>query len=156
MSCERRQYHLTLLAKYLTLNRNPPASMSVPLQHIIGIVHFGHACNVRLFRWHASQRPHNFVTPKGTPLPLPHVCGSGTLMLVSSTYKAWVGRISCQCGTGQEQAIHLPHSALKTKSCRLGSPKRTNNLQRVLPHNYYVEDSLSYFKKREQISLVEP
>ena len=46
--------------------------MSVPLQHIIGIVHFGHACNVRLFGWHASQRPHNFVTPKGTPLPLPH------------------------------------------------------------------------------------
>ena len=88
MSCERRQYHLTLLAKYLTLNRNPPASMSVPLQHIIGIVHFGHACNVRLFGWDALQRPHNFVTPKGTPLPLPHVCGSGTLMFVPSTYKA--------------------------------------------------------------------
>ena len=52
------------------------------------------------------------------------VCGNGTLMLVPSTYKAWVGRFSCRCGI----ALKVFPCRLRTKSCGLGSPKRTNKL----------------------------
>ena len=50
--------------------------------------------------------------------------GSGTLMFLPSTYKAWVGRFSCRCGT----ALKVFLCRLRTKPCGLGSPKRTNKL----------------------------
>ena len=53
------------------------------------------------------------------------MCSSGTLMLALSTYKAGVGRFSCQCGTAPRV---FPYSSLRTKPCGLGSPKRTNKL----------------------------
>ena len=51
-------------------------------------------------------------------------CGSGTLMLVPSTYKAWVGCFSCQCGI----ALKVFPCRLRTKLCGLGLPKWTNKL----------------------------
>ena len=45
-------------------------------------------------------------------------CGGGFC------YKAWVERFSCRCGT----ALKVFPCRLRTKPCRLGSPKRTNKL----------------------------
>ena len=49
---------------------------------------------------------------------------SARLMLAPSAYKAWVGCFSCRCGT----ALEVFPCRLRTKSCGLGSPKRTNKL----------------------------
>ena len=53
-----------------------------------------------------------------------HYCSNDTLMLVPGTYKAWVRHFSCRCGT----ALKVFPCRLRTKPCRLDSPKWTNKL----------------------------
>ena len=54
-----------------------------------------------LFVRFREPSPHSFVpnTKYGKTLRAVWECGSGTLMLVPRAYKAWVGRISCRCGS---------------------------------------------------------
>ena len=82
----------------------------------IMFAHFGHACNVWPFGWHASQRPHDSVLKwHGKSFwDLSHSClelkliryGWGA-MPWAQAYKVWVGRFSCRCGTSLKKTFHV-------------------------------------------------
>ena len=135
--------------------------MSVPQQHmtllravpIKGIVHFGHACNVRPFGWHASQCPHGFVTPNRARLYHYYTCvvvvhSYLCQALIKREWGASLADVGLGCHRVKApQKSQTPHSVLRTKSCGLGFPKRTNSLQDVEQNP--PPQILDHFKKEK-------
>ena len=89
-----------------------------------------------------------FFGEQGTPLPLLHMCSSGTPCLCPRPYKAGMGRISCRCGTESKGFPKMDRTqggnlcCLRTKPCGLGSPKRTNSLCGKSPTHNQIKSLL--------------
>ena len=64
--------------------------------------------------------PHRFVTLKGMPLPLLHMCSSGILLPSAKAYKAWVGHIFLRCGSMSQKLLT---SLAKNKAVRVLQPQ---------------------------------
>ena len=75
-------------------------------------------------------RPHRFVTLKGMPLPLLHMCSSGILLPSAKAYKAWVGHIFLRCGSmsqklltslAKNKVVQVLQPQSGQTACRLGT-----------------------------------